>query len=500
MTRPPQSVGATRPMHRKTGAHDVVLSVGAIERAISSEVVAGPPTAVEAEGRVGSVLRGKWRLDRLLGIGGTATVYAATHRNGRRGALKLLSPSFYADRAMRERFLREGWVANRVDHPGVVRVLDDDVTEDDGVFLVMELLQGHTLAEHADARGGRLPIDEVLVHAAAVLDVLGAAHAHGIVHRDIKPENIFLTEDERIKVLDFGLACMFEGDTATRVTKSGFAMGTPTFMAPEQARGRRDLIDPRTDIYSLGATMFSLLTEEFVHGSNYRTVAELVAVTITRQARSLAEAMPDAPKLLVALVDRALRLDKADRFGSAAAMRTEVARVYEKLFARPLPVSLPPRSWITSDPSFSAPISAPNVARRTTDFAATWRVPTFRARPIWPTVAAGFLLLLLVLLVVTRPSSRAAARATPPHARDVREALVHAPLPPVAPVSEVTEPRTEPAAEEPNVLVNVTRARTGTELPRSPSRVAGATPRPDATVQGDAAIADIRSSLYDRRY
>src|SRR6185295_962949 len=107
-----------------------------------------------AEARVGMVLKGKWRLDALLGVGGMAAVYAATHRNGSRGAIKVLHVELSGDGEVKRRFLREGYVANSVEHPGTVRVLDDDVAEDGSAFLVMELLEGETLEARAERRGG----------------------------------------------------------------------------------------------------------------------------------------------------------------------------------------------------------------------------------------------------------------------------------------------------------------------------------------------------------
>src|SRR5262249_31971383 len=125
-----------------------------------------------AQARVGSVLRGKWRIQRVLGVGGMATVFEATHRNGKRGAVKMLHPELSVDPSVRSRFLREGYVANRVDHPGSVSVLDDDVDDDGSVFLVMELLEGRSLdAVVKPRRGERLEVGEVLVVANAVLDV-----------------------------------------------------------------------------------------------------------------------------------------------------------------------------------------------------------------------------------------------------------------------------------------------------------------------------------------
>src|SRR5258708_37389061 len=127
----------------------------------------------------------------------------------------------------------------------------------------MELLTGDTLEALAQAGDGRLPMAQVVEYSAQILDVLVAAHTRGIVHRDIKPDNIFATA-RGIKLVDFGLARVLEGEARIKVTQ-GLTMGTPAFMSPEQARGRGDLVDPRSDIYCLGATMFALLSGEIVH-------------------------------------------------------------------------------------------------------------------------------------------------------------------------------------------------------------------------------------------
>ncbi|MGH7298313.1 MAG: serine/threonine-protein kinase, partial [Polyangiaceae bacterium] len=218
-----------------------------------------PVVEQRAKARIGTTLNGKYRLDRLLGVGGMASVYAATHRNTKRVAVKVLHTELSVHPGLRTRFMREGYLANTVAHPGAVAVLDDDVAEDGAAFLVMELLEGETLAEAGDRHGGTLPLRAVLAVAYQVLDVLAAASDKNVVHRDIKPPNLFLTRTGHVKVLDFGVARMRQtgGEVATH---SGLAMGTPAFMAPEQALGRSDEIDGLTDLWGLGATMFALLT------------------------------------------------------------------------------------------------------------------------------------------------------------------------------------------------------------------------------------------------
>ncbi|HQB42633.1 MAG TPA: protein kinase, partial [Polyangiaceae bacterium] len=132
-------------------------------------------------------------LDSLLGVGGMAAVYAATHRNGNRVAVKMLHTALSMEADLRKRFLREGYVANAVNHPGVVRVLDDDTDEDGAIFLVMDLVVGASAETIAEWRGGRVDPEVVVGISYQLLDIVAAAHVNGVIHRDIKPDNICLT-------------------------------------------------------------------------------------------------------------------------------------------------------------------------------------------------------------------------------------------------------------------------------------------------------------------
>jgi serine/threonine protein kinase len=275
------------------------------------------PTIVDRiRARVGTTLCDKYRIDQLLGIGGMGSVFAATHRNGDRVALKLLHAELAKVADIRSRFLREGYAANKVGHPGVVRVHDDGDDGAGSVFLVMDLLEGETVELRWKSTGERAPLADVLGWTDELLDVLDAAHTHGVVHRDIKPENLFLTREGGFKVFDFGIARLLDG---TGATKSGELMGTPAFMAPEQAGGRTKEIDARTDLWSVGATMFALLSGRHVH--DYPNPTLQVVHAAGTNAPSLATAAPDVPPEVVSLVDTALRFERDARWQTAKDMQ-----------------------------------------------------------------------------------------------------------------------------------------------------------------------------------
>ena len=293
------------------------------------------PTSERARGRVGTTVDGKWHLDELLGVGGMACVYGATHRNGTRAAIKVLNPDIALNTDAKTRFLREGYVANKIGHPRVVLVQDDDEAPDGTVYLVMELLEGQTL-QGVIAEGKTLGTKEVLRIARDVLEVLEAAHAKDVVHRDLKPGNLFLLRDGTVKLLDFGVAKVRESTVVgvPNVTTLS-AMGTPGFMPPEQARGRWDSVDGRADLWALGATMFALLSRRYVHEEE--TPNEQLLAAMTKPAPKLREAMPEAPDAVADLVDRALAFDREERFPDAASMKRAVEAALAELEDAPEP-------------------------------------------------------------------------------------------------------------------------------------------------------------------
>jgi serine/threonine-protein kinase len=281
--------------------------------------------------REGLLLSGRWRLDRFIGAGGAGVVYHAIDtKENAAVAVKILHRNLAEDEVMRERFVREAKIANIIKHPGVVAVLGDGVTEDGAPFLVMELLEGETLEARWTRKGQILPPREVLWIADELLDVLHAAHDKKIVHRDIKPENLFLTNDRRLKVLDFGIARFSEASEA--VTRVGSVLGTLDFMAPEQARGDVDQVGVHTDLFGVGATMFALLSGKTVHPGD--TLNELLSAATKRPPPTLASVAPDVPTGVVELVDLALSFDIPRRWKSARLMQMAVREVASQLKAK----------------------------------------------------------------------------------------------------------------------------------------------------------------------
>ncbi len=305
---------------------------------------------LRAQRRLGQVLRGKYRLDRVLGVGGMAAVYAATHRNQKHFAVKLLHPELSLREDIRTRFLREGYAANSVRHAGAVNVLDDDVAEDGAAFLVMELLDGLSVEQLAAMKGDRLAVAYVLGIAHQLLDTLAAAHAQGIVHRDIKPANLFVSREGQVKVLDFGIARVRDAATSgAHATGTGTLLGTPGFMAPEQALGKSNEIDGQTDLWAVGATLFTLLTGQLVHEGE--TGPHLMVLAATTPARPVVTLAPEIHPPLASIVDRALAFRKGDRWSSAEAMRDAVRDASLAIFRRlPLRETLLPMFDDRPDP------------------------------------------------------------------------------------------------------------------------------------------------------
>ncbi len=299
--------------------------------------------------RVGQTLHDKWRLERLLGLGGMAAVYEGRHRNGARAAIKVLHSHLSRHREVRERFRREAYVSNRIEHPGAVKCLDDDVAPDGPdagtAYIVMELLSGESLEQRIEREP---PLNELefLRLAGSVLEVLRIAHAQGIVHRDLKPDNLFLARVPeggpaavRVKVLDFGMARLLQEQA---ITSYGVALGTPSFMSPEQASGRNDEVDGRTDLFALGATGYRIRTGRRIHDAD--SLIELVRKMAYTPAPRIRSIDPLVSEPFARIIDRALEFKRDDRYEDAAAMFADVRKALAQLESETDRLTGPPRT------------------------------------------------------------------------------------------------------------------------------------------------------------
>jgi hypothetical protein len=250
---------------------------------------------------VGTTLADNYQILRIVGEGGMGRVYEARHtRLGRkRFAIKVLHAEYARQPDVVARFQREAEAASGIAHPNVVDVYDVHHTEDGRPYLVGEFLEGEELGRYL-SRFGKLTLEQAIPIVRQVCRALGAAHARGVVHRDMKPENVFLVGDSQhplVKVIDFGISKTEDG-SSTQLTRTGMIMGTPSYMAPEQARG--DKVDARADIYAVGAILYRALTGRKPFDADDPSV--IVTQVLTQdppRPRSLNPAIPQALELVI---------------------------------------------------------------------------------------------------------------------------------------------------------------------------------------------------------
>ena len=267
----------------------------------------------------GQLIDGRYRILRQLGEGGMGAVYEAENqRILRQVAIKVLHADVSQDAATVERFEREAQAAGRIGNKHIVEVLDLGSLPTGERYMVMELLQGVSLGDYLKQHGV-LSTQVAIRIARHLLDALSAAHTVGIIHRDLKPDNLFLVEEDGsflVKLLDFGISKFAEIAQDMGVTRTGSVIGTPQYMAPEQARGRKD-IDHRVDVYAAGVVLYEMLSGRRPFSGD--TVNELIIKVATEQPPSLNDWAPQLDAGLTQIVDRALSNDREARFASAQA-------------------------------------------------------------------------------------------------------------------------------------------------------------------------------------
>jgi len=341
------------------------------------EVMANSPARGVVD--VGSVIADTYTIEALLGRGGMGSVFRASHKRlaGKHVAIKILHTEI-EDADVVARFKREAEIAARLNHPNIVGVIDYNIAPDGMPYLVLDYLEGETLAQRIAL--GPMTLDQVVSILRQVGSALAAAHRAGIVHRDLKPQNIFLVptvvdgrEVEIAKVLDFGISKIRGSQTVK--TQDSTLLGTPQYMAPEQATGQHANIDERTDLFALGAIVYEMLTGQPAFSG--ASIPEVVFKVVYEQPAPLASLAPATPPEIVAAVNRAMAKPIDDRFPT-------VASFVESITGQPLTVS---RAQLTTA---AASVDSPSAARRVATqeaFAQTMGSGDFGGSPVNPLLA-----------------------------------------------------------------------------------------------------------------
>jgi hypothetical protein len=422
----------------------------------------GAPRASASALGVGSVVAEAYEITGMLGKGGMGAVWGARHLRlpGKRVAIKVLLAGTDDAQAL-ARFKREAEVASRIGHAGIVEVLDFNQLPDGTPYQVLEYLAGESLG--ARLGRGAVPLATALDFARQIGSALAAAHRAGVVHRDLKPENIFLCPtdaggvvSERVKVLDFGISKI--RGSQTMKTQDQVLIGTPQYMAPEQAAGNNAAVDNRTDLFALGAIVYEMLTGRpaFSGEGVVAVIMNVVAGTPT----PLASLAPGTPPAVVAAVERALAKKPDDRFA-------DVGAFIEALTGRPLqtltgadgaPAVTAPRAPLSQEELLGATLAPVPVTASLTGGAPTGGAPialsvaaapvSRRRSPIlW--IGAAIVVGAVGLGVAMRPSPTSSPPAPPALATSVPAAPAAQPAPPPVAAPPKVEAPEKPAPQEP---------------------------------------------------
>lgn len=314
-------IGADRHGAEHDPAREAAAEV--LHRAIATD---GFLVTTTAPLQPGAVIKSKYRVEQLLGAGGMGWVVAAEHLVlGQRVALKFLRADLLGDPAVVERFAREARAASRLQSDHVARVIDVDSLDDGTPFIVLEHLEGTDLGCVADG-GQPLPPAAAVRYVLEACEAVAEAHSLGIIHRDLKPANLFLAQRPngrtRIKVLDFGISKIEGAPGDVSVTSTSNVVGSAHYMSPEQMLASRD-VDARTDVWSLGVTLYELVTATLPFPGE--SVTQVCALVMTREPAPPSTVRPELPRELDAIILRCLARDREDRYSSVAELAEALA-------------------------------------------------------------------------------------------------------------------------------------------------------------------------------
>lgn len=351
-----------------------------------------------------------YTVEKLLGEGGMGSVYLARHvQLGRKVAIKVLNPGLVRNPQIRERFRNEAATLATLQHPTIV-TLYDYLEEEDGLYLIMEYVEGRALDDYIRHVSGPIPEAKVIQIFSQVLDGFDYAHRKGIVHRDIKPANLILTPDGDTRILDFGIARIVGNDANHRLTQAGSKMGTVLYMSPEQVKA--EAVDKRSDIYSLGVTLFELLTGRPPYNDANTTEYQVYQQIVNQPLPPARSFYPSVSDRMQALISKATAKLPADRFADCVAFKQ--ALLNESIVPQgtgtlpppPAPVerATPPPTGSVITPALKTPVASPIIEQRR---------PRRSSTGIW--ILLGLVSLGLLVFTLLRQNGEAASTVERPN-------------------------------------------------------------------------------------
>jgi serine/threonine protein kinase len=438
---------------------------------------------------VGSQI-GQYRIVKKLGAGGMGAVYLGEHiLLGRRAAIKTLLPTLSKNREIAERFFNEARATSAISDPGVVQIFDFGYHVDGTAYIVLELLEGESLANRID-RLGQLPVGEALRIARQVAASLAVAHERGIVHRDLKPDNIFLIHDgeahggERTKILDFGICKLRRDDV--RITGSGVMVGTPVYMSPEQCRGNSADIDHRSDIYALGCVLFHMLTGRlpFEHDAP----GDFIVSHMQNPAPAPSSLVPALPSMVDEIMMGCLAKSPGARFQSMGELHAALTSALDRISVPGVATALARPALVLGEgyrSVYDANIGSAIVTHD--DKPPTVELPKLRPSLFKFFAAAVVLLLIIGALVASRVEVGGTSAVAEPSYRYTTPVDITAPRTPV----EAPAVATEQAVPFPEIAP---------AAPQAPEQMQKPKPKPKPTPRRKApARPTTTEDLYDTR-